>query len=593
MKRKLLAALMVAVTLFTLLPIQPLTVRAAAMTPSQQFLDVLKKMEGFSATPYYDYGQYSIGYGSFCAELNDQATVDYYTKNPITEEQGEQMLREQLGSYVEAVNKFASDHGLTLEQHQFDALVSFTYNCGAGWTGELTGFFNAAVRDGDLGNALIYGMCLYSTAGGEYILIKRRLAEANMYINGEYRAYNESNPYPSSFRYVFLDGGVGKVRYKICGFNGDLAEPINVSFSRLPVGTDGSGNPFVYTLAGWYTSSGRKVDKLDNSLPPGETLYAKWADPQGNIVTPPALTEPEISFPRSGTVVNVTSTVNIRKGPGTNYDKNGKLSKGAKVTVLDEVTGGSYVDSGVSYNTWCKLADDQYVGKYYIQYDSNPITAIRLLKNPAKTEYTQPIATVDPNGSVLQVVYENGYTQAMTVHRTMLSGFDGKKTGQQTVTVSYGGKTTSFQVTVNPPPPTGPESITSSVYRIEGEFLYGVQPGTTVDQLLSGLNERAHIQIYGFTGQLSGADLVGTDTTAVLMVDGEFRASCRVVIRGDLNGDSAIDGTDATLLLQQQAGWEVYVTEQAADVNGDGDANGNDATLLLQYAAGWNVTITQ
>ena len=585
MKRKLLAVVMAAVTLLMLLPIQPLTVGAAGMTPSQAFLDVLKKMEGFSATPYDDYSQYSIGYGSYCPpEL-----VDYYTKNPITEAQGEQMLLEQLGSYVNSVNTFAATHGLTLKQHQFDALVSFTYNCGAGWTGELTGFFNAAVRDGDLGNALIYGMCLYSTAGGEYILIKRRLAEANMYINGEYRAYNEANPYPSSFRHVFLDGGVGKVRYKICGFNGDLAEPINVSFSRLPVGTDSSGNPFVYTLAGWYTSSGRKVDKLDNSLTPGETLDAKWADPQGNIVTPPALTEPEISFPRTGTVVNVTSTVNIRKGPGTNNDKNGKLSKGAKVTVLDEVTGGSYSDSGVSYNTWCKLADDQWVGKYYIQYDNNPITEIRLLKDPTKTEYIQPVATVDPAGSVLQVIYENGYSQAMTVHRTMLSGFDGKKTGTQTVTVSYGGKTATFKVTVR----SGvPDSITSSKYRIEGKYIYGVQPGTTVAQLLEGLNERKYIKLFNTTGEMSEDDLVGTDTMAVLL-GGEQPVTASVIIRGDVNGDSAIDGTDATLLMQQQAGWEVYVTESAADVNGDGVADGNDVTLLLQYAAGWDVTIEQ
>ncbi len=66
-----------------------------------------------------------------------------------------------------------------------------------------------------------------------------------------------------------------------------------------------------------------------------------------------------------------------------------------------------------------------------------------------------------------------------------------------------------------------------------------------------------------------------------------------MIIRGDVNGDSAIDGTDATLLMQQQAGWEVYVTESAADVNGDGVADGNDVTLLLQYAAGWDVTIEQ
>lgn len=580
MKRRFLAVLLAVVMLITSTPVGPLKVSAAAMSVSQDFLNVLKKMEGFSPIPYKDYSQYSIGYGSFCANLDDKATVDYYTQNPITEAQAEQMLLEQLGSYVDSVNSFAATHALTLKQHQFDALVSFTYNCGAAWTTELTGFFNAAVRDGDLGNALIYGMCLYSTAGGQYILVGRRMAEANMYINGVYRAYNETDPYPSSFRHVFLEGGAGKVRYKICGFNGDLAEPINVSFSQIPTGKDGNGNAFAYTLAGWYTASGRKVDKLDNTLTPGETLYAKWADPQGNIVTPPDQSPPESSFPKQGTV-NGTG-VNVRTGPGTGNPSVGKKNTGDRVTVYEEQVGGSF--------TWGRIGDNQWIALTYVTYDDNVVTDIRLLQNPTKTEYIQPIATVDPAGSVLLVTYANGYTQAMTAHRTMLSGFDGKRTGTQTVTVSYGGKTTSFQVTVRS---AVPDSITSSKYRIEGNYIYGVQPGTTAAQLLEGLNERKYIKLYSVAGELSGDDPVGTDTMAMLLDGEEPKAACSVIIRGDVTGDGAIDGTDATLLLQQQAGWEVFVTEAAADVNGDGVADGNDVTLLLQYAAGWNVTINQ
>lgn len=588
MKRKILALLLAAATLLTLLPGRPVEVSAATtMQASQAFIDVLKKIEGFSATPYYDYSQYSIGYGCYCPD----DMVDYYTENPLTPEQGEAMLIEQLAKYVGYVNNFAATHGLNLKQHQFDALVSFTYNCGNAWMSELTGFFNAAVRDGDLGNALIYGMCLYSTAGGQYILTGRRMCEANMYINGVYKAYNDgSNTYPDSYRWVFLDGGAGKVRYKICGFDAALAEPINVSFSSIPTGTDGNGNAFAYTLAGWYTADGKKVEKLDSSLTRGQTLYAKWADPQGNIVTPPTQVEPEASYPRLGTIVNVTSSVNIRTGPGTGYAKNGTRAKGAQVAVLEEATGTSHTVNGVTSNKWGKLSDNEWVFLGYVQYHDNAVTGIRLLKNPTKTLYTQPIATVDPNGSVLLVTYANGYSQAMTVHRTMLSGFDGSKTGSQTITVSYGGKTTSFQVTVQ----SGvPDTITSTVYRISEGSILGVTPGTTAAQLLAGLDGGQYIKLYSAAGELTGDMPVGTDTMAVLMDGDTFKAACTVVIRGDVTGDGVINGNDATTLLQYAAGWDVPVNELAADVNGDGAADGNDATILLQYAAGWDIIITQ
>lgn len=47
----------------------------------------------------------------------------------ITEEQGEQMFRRELASYEDAVDSLVK---VPLNQHQFDALVSFVYNCGPG-----------------------------------------------------------------------------------------------------------------------------------------------------------------------------------------------------------------------------------------------------------------------------------------------------------------------------------------------------------------------------------------------------------------------------------------------------------------------------
>ena len=228
MKRKILAVMLV---VLTLLSVASMPVSAAdTMRASRSLIDVLKDMEGFSKYPYADNGQWTVGYGTRCPDDK----LSQYKSKGITVKAAEALLEEQLSGFEADVNAFAETYGLTLKQHQFDALVSFTFNCGSAWMRELTGFFNSAVRGGDLGNDLIYGLCLYSTAGGKYVLIDRRMCDANLYINGVYKSYKDEDPYPSSYRWVFLDGGAGKVRYKICGFDADLAEPIDVPFPRSP-----------------------------------------------------------------------------------------------------------------------------------------------------------------------------------------------------------------------------------------------------------------------------------------------------------------------------------------------------------------------
>ena len=61
--------------------------------------------------------------------------------------------------------------------------------------------------------------------------------------------------------------------------------------------------------------------------------------------------------------------------------------------------------------------------------------------------------------------------------------------------------------------------------------------------------------------------------------------------KGDINGDSVIDGTDATLALKEYAslgqGISTLTAAQtaAADVNGSGNVDGSDATMILRYYA--------
>lgn len=90
------------------------------MRTSEAGIALIKSFEGFSATPYKDAaGHNSIGYGHKIqpGELFDR----------ITEETAEALLRSDLADAENAVNDLVT---VTLNQNEFDALVSFTYNLG-------------------------------------------------------------------------------------------------------------------------------------------------------------------------------------------------------------------------------------------------------------------------------------------------------------------------------------------------------------------------------------------------------------------------------------------------------------------------------
>lgn len=99
---------------------------------SQRIIDFIKAKEGFSATPYWDYSQYTIGYGTCCGYTKEEVPASYW--NGITREEAEVLLRKAIAADYEAsVSRYESRLGRRFTQGEFDALVSFTFNLGAGW----------------------------------------------------------------------------------------------------------------------------------------------------------------------------------------------------------------------------------------------------------------------------------------------------------------------------------------------------------------------------------------------------------------------------------------------------------------------------
>ena len=150
---------------------------------TEQMIALLKSKEGFRATAYWDYSQYSIGYGSAC-------TKDEYP-NGITEAQADILLREMLQGFEEKLDKFLQENYITLRDNQYDAMISLTYNIGSGWMKEsalATLLKNGTYSNNELASAI--GIwCHVKSNGVTSIhdgLVARRISEINVFLYGDY-----------------------------------------------------------------------------------------------------------------------------------------------------------------------------------------------------------------------------------------------------------------------------------------------------------------------------------------------------------------------------------------------------------------------
>lgn len=99
------------------------------MRISQKGIDLIKRFEGVRLKSYIcPAGVLTIGYG--------HTGADVHTNQQITEEEAERLLRQDTESAQQAVSSFVTTK---LNQNEYDALVSFTFNVGS------TAFVNSSL----------------------------------------------------------------------------------------------------------------------------------------------------------------------------------------------------------------------------------------------------------------------------------------------------------------------------------------------------------------------------------------------------------------------------------------------------------------
>ena len=358
MKRRIFNILLSCLLLLTMFfPAVP--VRAAqTFQASEDCVAVLKKMEGFAKYPVADYSQYTIGYGTRCP-VDDMGR---YRSQGITEKEADELLRSYLEDMGEDLNKFIAKNNLTLTQNQFDALMLFTYNLGTGWLSG-TSDLKTGILTGATGNDLIYYLSRWCTADSQVIpgLVKRRLAEADLFLNGNYSATA-----PSYYSYVSFDPNEGVCTSRVQGY--DASDPPAVKAVATREG---------YRFLGWYTAleGGQWITDLDTTTAE-KTLYARWQEGDGNVKNG-AIQGTACSYKRK---INSTEKLSVYESPNA-ATPFAKLDAGITVKIVAD-----YVDSAGA--KWGKMEGGGWV---------NLGTTHQIVTSAAKTVRVNVTVTVTDN----------------------------------------------------------------------------------------------------------------------------------------------------------------------------------------------------
>ena len=144
--------------------------------PSENLINTIKQYENpklakekGKSKAFWDYKQYSIGYGTEAKSPDEE----------ITEAEASKRLEEKVGKYYNYVVSYGNKKGYNWNQGQIDALTSFAFNLGTGAIDQVT---DKGKRSND---EIMNAMAKYNKAGGKVLegLDTRRKSEIAMFSN--------------------------------------------------------------------------------------------------------------------------------------------------------------------------------------------------------------------------------------------------------------------------------------------------------------------------------------------------------------------------------------------------------------------------
>jgi len=271
------------------------------------------------------------------------------------------------------------------------------------------------------------------------------------------------------------------------------------------------------------------------------------------------------------------------------------------------------------------------------------LSSISVESKPTKITY-EIGESLNTNGLKLKLKYSDGSTETITSGFTT-SGFSSTTAGTKTVTVKYGGLTTTFTVTVNPAPvpETSAQLVMSSTETMAGKEVTltlsiknnpgvaGLAVSLKYDENVLTLKDSENGDLFsGFTaaknfawdesedvtddGELAtftftiaenvpageyGVEVIVRSCTNEDLDDVELLTTNGIVsvidfVYGDSNGDNKIDMKDVVLLRKYITNFDYDTNtssvnvELGADANGDNKIDMKDVVILRKYITNYD-----
>lgn len=525
------------------LPVSAAT--SAELTISQNGIDFIKAREGFSAKCYYDGAQSSIGYGTKCGTKAHASG-----QHSITKAAAEVAMRQEIvSSYIPNVRRQTS--GLQMNQNQFDALVSFTYNTGGGTSmiknSPLVKYLRGEMSQAAAASAFeSYAVTNSATGKVDSALKNRRRLEAKLFFSG-------ANPNPDPVPTKWYD------EYSLADVGTDFCAYIINTEAWKHITNESTNNVIMHNENGYAEQIWRFTKNADGSYKiinckTGYALDRGGSD--NNVYVSPDCGNDYQSWyiygesgayffkPRNSDNVMDISGGSVEDGANVGmFEWNGTTAQKFQIWKLD---------------TWTNLGLIQNVGTNFYAYLINV--------------YAWKHITNENNDNVL-MRNETAYAEQVW---KFIRNDDGSykivncKTGK---VIDWDDKSGNVYVNSD----NGNDFQKWYIYGESGAYILKPKNSSCVLDITSGsVSDGANVQIYDWNG-----------TTAqkfqIWRLD-----DYKPVVYGDLNSDNTLTTADA-VLLQRYLLQERTLTQsqwQTADLNADGTVNGFDLALLRQKLVG-------
>ena len=283
--------------------------------------------------------------------------------------------------------------------------------------------------------------------------------------------------------------------------------------------------------------------------------------------------------------------------------------------VTDAAVAPTCTKTGLTEGSHCSRCDDQTTAQEVIPARGHrfnarhicrvcgvedPVVEITLKKLPTKASYVVNKEALDVAGGVVLAHYESGETEELNLTAAMVSGFDNTVLGKQTLTVTVGGRTTTFEVEVV-------ERAVTSVAVENGKLVKHYTDGTTEEtplkdgaisdfaisetgeKTLTLTSENACVAAYkDADGNYVALKAVANEDGSYSYVVPEEVTEVTVAVKGDLDGDGQVSAKEARQILKAsaEAGSLTGLQFLCADLDGDGVISAREARISLKASAG-------